>query len=140
MNYYDWKESAVTCRECGWSGRGRDTELGEMFGEGAEYHCPKCSDQMVFVPFLTATETLTDPRSDPADRQIASLRLNRQEKFERSKLKTVRQLPDLDPSPKVLAWHVVTDSANQNFFVILNGDQEIWREVSWYENFHRFLV
>jgi hypothetical protein len=138
MTYYDWKEGEIKCKECDWSGHGRDAELGEMFSDGAEYHCPKCGQRFGFVAFPTVEENLSDPRAAAADRLAAEIRQARHDQFQQSKLVSASQLPDLDPIPQTLAWDVVGDPFSETFVVIRNGEQEIWRELSWYENFHRF--
>jgi len=136
MNYYEWKESDIACTECGWSGKGDDAELGEMFAEGAEFHCPQCDHRFGFVPFPTIDETLSDSRSDRTDRKIAEIRLARFERFK--PLSSADQLPDLDPIPQTLTWDIITDPGGENCVVILNGEQEIWRELCWWEDYRRF--
>jgi hypothetical protein len=88
------------------------------------------------VPFPTIDETLSDSRSDPADRKAAEIRLARLERF--TPLSTAAQLPDLDPIPQTLTWDVLSDPDGENFVVIFSGEQEIWRESSWFENYKRF--
>lgn len=136
MNYYDWKERDIACSECGWSGKAQDAQQGEMFREGAEFHCPRCDHRFGFVPFPTIDETLTDSRSDPADRKIAEIVLSREDRYR--PLSTADQLPDLDPIPQALTWDVVEASDGEAWIVILNGEQEIWRELSYWEKYKRF--
>lgn len=38
----DFRRSSVECRGCGWSGLGSEMKLGDTFGDGAEFDCPKC--------------------------------------------------------------------------------------------------
>ena len=81
MNYYDWEGNDIVCSKCGWSGKGQETQLGEMFLEGAEFHCPHCNHWFGFVPFPTIHETLADSRSDPVDCKAAESRVARRERF-----------------------------------------------------------
>lgn len=138
MNYYDWKENEVACRACYWRGIGRDATTGEVFRDGAEYHCPACGVKVGYVMFPTHQENLSDPRASDADRMLSEMFLDRRERFEAEKLNAPDQLPDLEPPPPALMWDVATGSDNDDYVVILNNDKEVWRELSWYENFKRF--
>ena len=39
-NYYEFRESDVSCPDCGWSGKGRDAAVGEIFSELSEHTLP----------------------------------------------------------------------------------------------------
>jgi hypothetical protein len=136
MTYYEFQEHVFVCKECGWSGKGSDTQPGEIFNEGAEFHCPQCDYRFGgLVPFPAINETLADSRSDPVDRKIAEIVLSREERYR--PLSSANQLPDLDPIPQTLTWDVI-DADGEAWVVILNGEQEIWRELSFWENYKRF--
>ena len=53
MEYSEFKQSPITCKACGWSGFGRDCEVGEVFegGQISEYHCPRCHVYLRAVPW-----------------------------------------------------------------------------------------
>lgn len=138
MNYYDWMESQLTCKQCGWRGQGNQAAQGEMYREGSEHSCPQCSSDFGYVMFPTRDEVRTDPRADPLHRQMTELVAIRWERYERAKLVSPSQLPDLSPVPETLIWECVDVSGNECDVVILMGDQQIWRETCWYENFRRF--
>ena len=126
--YSDFKEGKINCEECGWSGLGKDADLRESFGSGAEYECPRCSHYFGFVAYPIIEET-------PADREIRLARLRRLDKL---KLTSVDQLPELDPIPQSLTWDLVKDPSNNEFRVILNGQKEVWREPCRYGAWERF--
>lgn len=137
-NYFDWMEGRVSC-SCGWSGTGADACIGETFSEGAEYDCPECGGKLRFVLFPTHLEMRDDPRADPADRAGALLALSRFEQHDREKLVSPDQLPSLAPPPTVLVWDVVDGRKEcSEDVVILHGQQVLWRELSFYENYVRF--
>lgn len=138
MNYYDWMESQLSCKQCGWHGQGKQTELGEMYRDGSEHSCPQCSGDFGYVMFPTSDEVRSDPRADPRDRQASNLMAIRWERYERAKLVSTSQLPNLSPAPTTLIWECMDVPGNECDVVILMGDQEIWRETCWYENFRRF--
>jgi hypothetical protein len=136
-NYYDWQEGTVRCAECGWSGKGSDATVRESFDDGTEYECPQCGLYFGFCAYPLMSEVQTDPRADPADRLAADHRAEQLAQFERAKLLLPSQLPDLAPVPAALVWDV-TGPAGAGEVVIRAGDRVIWREPSWYENYHRF--
>lgn len=136
--WYDFQHDPLTCAACGWTGRGRDAAMREMFDGGAEYMCPACSRYFGFVGFPTPDEVRSDPRADPIDRMVVECRDERIAAFERTKLRSPDQLPAVDPPPVALVWDVVTDPERGDEVVILHGDRVLWREISWYENFRRF--
>jgi hypothetical protein len=138
MNYDEWQESVIACKECGWCGYGRDAKAGEFFSDGAQHECPQCAHRFGFVVFPTLNEALSDARANSEDRLAAEIVHSRHERFERSKLFSTSQLPDLNQLPHSLTWDVVKDSQGEDFVVIRNGRQEVWRGLSFYENYKRF--
>jgi hypothetical protein len=138
MDYYDWRASAVTCPTCGWQGTGQDLALSEMFEGGAEYACPKCGHEFGFQAFPTADEVRNDPRADPIDKLALGIRESRLARHDATKLVSIDQLPNLDPSPTVLVWDVAANPSGDSEVQILHGERVLWRELSWYENYERF--
>jgi hypothetical protein len=53
----EFRRRAITRRDCGWSGRGADMQVGETFGDGADFHCPACGERYSFVQWSV---TVTD--------------------------------------------------------------------------------
>jgi len=140
MSYYDWLDKQITCKGCGWSGHGRDMTVGESFEGGAERHCPKCGEYYGFVAYPMRAEVLSDPRAQDVDRMVAGVQSDRIDRFNRDKLTGPDQLPDLNPPPTTLVWDVTepVGPSGEEFVVIRHGEREIWRELSWYENYERF--
>ena len=56
--YSRFKQGPITCERCGWSGKGADCTVGEVFegGQISEYHCPKCDQRLAAVPWPMAGE------------------------------------------------------------------------------------
>jgi hypothetical protein len=69
---------------------------------------------------------------------MAALMLDFQDRFERMKLQSIDELPDLSPSPETLFWDFDQDEKGKGWMVIRNGAEEIWRELSAFEKYHRF--
>lgn len=138
MSYYDWMDKSLSCPACGWNGCGRDAVAGEVFRDGAEYHCPSCQHKFGFVVFPSHEDNLSDARAGPSDRLASHIATRRAEQFLVTKLREPSQLPALDPRPQSPVWDVVDGPGDDRYVVISHGDTEIWRELSWYENFERF--
>lgn len=52
-SYRKFRNQEIRCPKCGWTGKGRDAQLGEVFelGEVSEYHCPSCNEYLYVVPW-----------------------------------------------------------------------------------------
>jgi len=72
--YYDWMNGSLTCA-CGWAGLGRETILGDSFGDGAERHCPKCGHYFGYIAYPLLQESRSDPRAPQEDRMFAEIAL-----------------------------------------------------------------
>lgn len=138
-SYYDWNGSRVACPSCAWAGTGAETTLSETFDFGAEYVCPRCGHSFGFVVFPTHDDVLTDPRASEIDRRVVELQRDRYTRHDQSKLRTLDQLPVLDPTPPTLTWDVSGPAGGDSEVVILAGERVIWRELSFYENYARFV-
>jgi hypothetical protein len=66
--YTRFKTSPIACT-CGWSGLGRECQVGEVFegGQISEYHCPECEKYLRAVPWPLIGENQSPPDQD-ADR------------------------------------------------------------------------
>jgi len=51
--YSTFRKLLITCKACGWTGLGRETQVGEVFegGQISEYHCPRCGEYLRAVPW-----------------------------------------------------------------------------------------
>ena len=49
--YGDFAHAIQTCGGCGWTGLGAEMESGEVFDEGVEKNCPRCSRRWGYVQF-----------------------------------------------------------------------------------------
>jgi predicted RNA-binding Zn-ribbon protein involved in translation (DUF1610 family) len=57
--YSEFRNAAITCPKCAWSGQGRQAEVGEMFEGGtvSEYHCPQCGEYIAVAPSTKAVRS-----------------------------------------------------------------------------------
>ena len=77
VTHYDWKSQRQACPACGWTGLGCDTEVGETFSDGADYHCPGCGHRFGYVAYPLLSESLSDPRAPQSDRTFAEIVVGR---------------------------------------------------------------
>lgn len=139
MTCYEWMAAEHTCAKCGWKGVGSGAQLGEMFRDGAEYDCPGCGQKLGYVMFPTHDEMQSDPRANPVDKALSQHRRRKLQAYDKARLVSPEQLPELDHSPLLLTWDVVEHPGLiADEVVIRDGERVIWRETSWYENYVRF--
>jgi DNA-directed RNA polymerase subunit RPC12/RpoP len=139
MNYLEWKDNQISCPACNWTGCGRETRAGELFADGAEFHCPECGEYFRFILWPTTQETLSSPLADSGER-IAALRIeHRWGRFDREKLRGPEQLPTLEADTVVVRWDVHRGDDGEEYIVLASDECEIWRELAWFEGYERFV-
>lgn len=144
FNYYDdWRNSILTCPVCGWQGRWEQANINHH-SELMDAECPKCDSHppmLAIVSYATGAETKQAAKAGhpEAMRELGRVlqREQRLESFERDKLKTVEQLPDLPDAACEFVWDIAEDEQDK-FQEIRLGDRLIWRELAFWENRTRF--
>ncbi len=140
-DYYDFRESRVTCPECGWSGTGRGTSPGEAFEELFEYDCPSCGVRLgiCMYPTLAESRAAWEHLSARERRELEEIEFVR-EHGEEYELQGEWQLPDLDDDPIVVHWDYDERGEMSGFgsTVLRVGDRELWREPVVCEDLDRF--
>ena len=48
-----WEDKDFSCVQCGWKGKGKDTETLEIFHDLKELGCPECLNRIGLVEFIT---------------------------------------------------------------------------------------
>lgn len=141
--YDDWRNAILTCPVCGWQGRWEQANVNH-YSELMDAECPKCESaapMLAIVSYATAAETKQAAAEGNAEagRELgAILKMeSRRETFERDKLKSIDQLPDLPDAECEFVWDIVEDG-KEGFQVIRLGERVIWRELAFWENLDRF--
>lgn len=143
--YYDFDEERLTCRQCAWSGPGREWST-EMNGgmELFDIYCPKCEARNGFRCLPTHGQ-IRDAAEAGDRRAIAELpELDRIESsLDRrvaSLLSDPAELPDLDGEELELVWDLERGGGNgmNNKQIIRHGEREVWRETAFWESGDRF--
>jgi hypothetical protein len=143
--YSDWQHEAFTCSQCGWTGTVGfgDLEAGDV---AAIIECPKCyrSVGVVLYPSLQETREAAAQGNEEAIKALPSLesRIERNwellHRFEREKIRSADQLPDLDGESLEFQWDFVRGTGGEFYQVIRLGDAEVWRELAFFNNLRRF--
>jgi hypothetical protein len=144
FNYYDeWRNALLTCPVCGWQGRWEQAEVNHH-SELMDAECPRCESHppmLAIVSYATGDETKQAAKAGNAEaiRELGRVvqRESRLATFERHKLKTVEQLPDLPDAACEFLWDIAEDE-HDKFQEIRIGDRLIWRELAFWENGPRF--
>ena len=145
--YDDWKETTFTCETCGWTGKldGKkqdDPDMEILDWTGAWYSCPRCRKGIAWVVFPTYGQLQEraktgDPEAVKEWRKLQPV-IRREEAYERDKLKSPSQLPEIDGEALGFEWDIVDEKDGEGYNVLRVQGREIWRELAWYENLARF--
>ena len=141
LSYYAFDDGAemITCPECGWSGAAREAS-DEYYEELFDVSCPRCERMILIVSYPTPAETKEaaedgDPRAQK-EMQFVDARESFLREFDRRKLRSADQLPDLDGDRLEFLWDM--SWGDEEPTVIRFGEREIWVEPTLWEGFPRF--
>jgi hypothetical protein len=143
--YSDWQRELFNCARCGWTGTVSGLDLDDPSGGAATIQCPKCyrSIGVVVFPNLSDTEEAAAQGNEEAMRELPGMRerLNhfqvRMDKFAREKLQSIDQLPELPESSLEFLWDI-EDAQGETYQIIRLGDNEVWRELAYFDSIPRF--
>jgi len=143
--YSGWQREPFTCSQCGWTGTVgyRDLEAGDV---AAIIECPKCyrSLGVVAYPNLEETREAAANGNEEALKALPSFesRVDHNwellDRFDREKLRSTDQLPDLEGESLEFDWDFQKGSDGEFYQVIRARDAEVWRELAFFNSLHRF--
>lgn len=134
----DWRERSYQCQRCNWSGRGSELQRGEIFSEVYEMDCPRCGQEAVAVIQIPTWEEKRqnwDKLSEEDKRAVEAFEAHLQE-FERRKLRSPDQLPDLQGESLVVVWDTNEKRGETSLELDL---QVLWTEPAVWEGYWRFI-
>jgi hypothetical protein len=148
FQYYDnWRNEVVECPKCGWKGRVQDGTQRD-FQELFDYCCPSCVGNvilaMVSYPTVQQIEQAAKDGNAEAIRGLPEIACSesRNQRFEREKLRSANQLPDLDGGNR---FDVLLDTVehsgdpdDESWNFIKVGDRVIWKELAFWEGYRRY--
>jgi hypothetical protein len=138
FQYYDpWRTEPLSC-ECGWSGMFQEGVVGHN-KDLMESECPRCSKLVALVQFPTAEEVeQNEPEGSPFKEQVRATQ-KRWSAFRTMGLKSAEQLPEIAGEEVLLEWDFEADGLDEKWTVIRNGEQEVFRELAFWEGWERYM-
>lgn len=134
--YSDWRAQPYSC-PCGWKSSGDELAL-ELFDALMQLSCPTCDRHLLLVSHPTFDEIREAAArgNEEARAQLSWVeRLEAKEaRFERMKLRESEQLPEVEGDE----LHFVWDLDEGGDLALRLGDQVLWREPVFYEDWPRF--
>jgi hypothetical protein len=142
--YSNWQQEVLTCSRCGWTGTVSVDDLGDP-SDCAIIECRQCHRSLgvVVFPNLRDTEEAAAQGNEEATQRLPELleRLRqaevRTERFEREKIVSVDQLPELDGESLEFIWDLA-EVDGDTYQIIRLGDAELWRELAFFDSIPRF--
>jgi len=143
FDYFDnWREENLTCLKCAWQGKINVGDT-EEFRELTEFRCPKCAEILAIINHPTLEEIRQNwDRLSPEEKRVYAKRMELDEEFGKTHLKSPAQLPEIAASPVILVWDIEFDSRGEmegpTYTTIKHEGKVIWREPAYYECVARF--
>jgi hypothetical protein len=141
MSFYDYDPDAmITCPECGYTGRAGAGQ--EVLSDGYEICCVRCDKRLGFVDgHVTIDQTRAAAAAGnlraQASLQFMEEREARLELAEEVKLKSYKDLPDLD-GDRIRIEYDMVEIDGDSWTVLRHEGLEIWRELAFYDGLWRF--
>jgi hypothetical protein len=138
-NYHgDWRTHQHMCAKCDWVGQGNALRIGELFAELTEFDCPACGHTLLLVqhPTLEQSRANWDKLDDEERSEVEAIERVR-EQFQREKLRSTDDLPEISTPTFVLNWDFSDDGVCSRTLITL-GDQVIFSEPAVFEGYERF--
>ena len=144
--YSNWQNEPVTCAGCGWTGRVSCNDVGDITSGAATIECPNCSRSLgtLLFPNLKETEEAAARGNEeaiaalPGFRQRVNHNWKLLERYEREKISSVDQLPELDGESLEFTWDFIKAPDAEYYQIIRQGKREVWREPAFFDNLQRF--
>ena len=134
---YTYEVEKYSCKHCGWSGYGKEVVQGEMFNDGFEVNCPKCCERFPGLILFPLIDEAMKYGSE-TDKIIAKATKGFQEKWLKSLLKNINQLPELHYKTLTFVLREI-EEGDEKYIVITERDEIIWKEILCYEYYERFI-
>ena len=140
--FTDWKATQHKCFKCSWTGLGSEMEQGDVFDYLFEMDCPKCGEHIMSISHPSNEESRKHwDEVSPDEKLLVEISESRHRDFEKRKLSSSDQLPDLPGDDLVIYWDMEFrgDTIYGSNTIIRFGDLVIWREPVFFEGYERYL-
>ncbi len=139
QNFYEFRDAQLTCPDCGWSGTGRETGVGEIFSELFEFNCPRCDEKLGICNHPSIEDAREKwNRLSEAERRDWEAHEDRRERRQRESLHSHDELPDPDADVIVVSWDLEELDEQTRWYVLRCGERELWREPAGFKDYRRF--
>ncbi len=140
-SYFDgYRKETFNCTVCAWAGSFEQLDQ-EQYRNLFDGSCPECGKMLIIVSFPTLEEIREVAAAGNEEAQLMLPQAQQREDlgaaFERDKLKSADQLPDLPGDVLEFIWDQEKEG-EKNFTVIRLGGTLIWKEPAFYEGWPRF--
>jgi hypothetical protein len=141
-NYYDYDEcEPIECPQCHWTGLA-DEGAREYYHDLFDVSCPRCDKMLLIISHPTIAETKAAAAAGNPSALEAIPHVERIEEFQRlfetRKLRSPRQLPDLEGEKLAFLWDEEVRSETERLTLIRIGARIIWSEPELWEGARRF--
>lgn len=136
-DYYSYEIENFSCRHCGWTGTGKEVEMGEMFDDGFEVDCPNCHENFPGLIMLPMIEEVLEKGSDENKLTALAMKTSR-DKWLVSLLKNTNQLTDLHDDFMIFVLRELKDDGEDYIVITYNG-KVVWKEIRVYEYYYSFI-
>ena len=143
--YSGWQKELFACGQCGWTGTvsHKDLEAGDV---AAIIECPKCYKSLgvVLYPNLQETKEAAAQGNEEAIKALPSFESRIKDnwelldRFEKEKLRSADQLPNLDGEVLEFEWDFVKGNDGEFYQMIRVAGVEVWQELAFFNNIRRF--
>jgi predicted DNA-binding transcriptional regulator YafY len=139
-----WEEATLACSVCNWEGQANAKEMepdDSTMHTGTEFRCPSCSQLLLAVDYSATMDEIV-AHWDVLDRNTRAAVLctpERMELFERDKLRSPKDLPDLKKGPNFLTWHLVRHKEGEVSNSLRHGGRLLWIQLALWDGVDEFL-
>lgn len=135
--YYQYGKEDFLCPKCGWKGKGKDLEQGDLFAEFFEVHCPNCSTKLEAIVMFPTHEEVMKYGTNADKRQLAK-QLSWFEELKINEIKDISEFPDLPNVPTTFKLVAFKQNYKWRIGVEANG-KIIASELRYYEYYERYV-
>ncbi|MBW7869678.1 MAG: hypothetical protein H3C39_01315 [Flavobacteriia bacterium] len=137
LEYYKYQNQDFECGNCSWKGKGESLTVGDVFDSLFEVHCPECMNKIGNVLHPSFDEVLK--YGSNAEKLRLQNMMTKFEIIEASQLESVDELPNIDKDD-VIIFRIKEENIEETDCLVIYADGiEIWRELSYFEYFDRYI-
>jgi hypothetical protein len=139
-----WEDRSISCQGCSWQGHARAKELEPVEsnnGATTEFRCPSCGRQLISVDYSASTDQIVAhwDMLDASTRAAVLCTPERMSRFERDKLRSPSDLPDIKKGPPFLTWNLTRHKDGEISNSVRHGTKLIWIQLALCDGLEEFF-